>query len=233
MCYDNEEWCKIWNRIDLRFQNWHEEFNKFWPEHSEISKLYTLMGWFWPKYIMFQLKRYRGIMFDCTQDWYKVWRKTGSCFQKLTWGIWQIFTRALESLQNGTLMVSFCLKLKMYELKIYRGVMCHDNEEWCKNWRGIDLSVQNWLEEFDKFWPKHSKISKICTLMGFFWPKYVMLELKKSIGELCSMALNIDETLERKLACAFKNDMRNLTNFHQCTFESLKIGTSMRSFYPK
>ena len=69
--------------------------------------------------------------------------------------------------------------------------------------------------------------------MGFFWPKYVMLELKKSIGESCLMALNIDETLERKLACAFKNDMRNLANFHQCTFESLKIGSLMRSFYPK
>ena len=114
-----------------------------------------------------------------------------------------------------------------------RESMYHDNKEWCKNWRGIYLSVQNWLEEFDKFWSKHSKFSKICTLMGFFWPKYVMLELKKSIGELCLMALNIDGTLERKLACAFKNDMKNLTNFHQCTFESLKIGTLMRSFYPK
>ena len=168
MRYDNEEWCKIWNRIDLPFQNWHEEFNKFWFEHSKISKICTLMGWFWPKYIMFQLKKYRGVMFDCTQDWYKVWRKTGLCFQKLTWGIWQIFTRALESLQIGTLMASFCLKLKMYELKIHKLVMCHGNEECCKNWRGIGSSVQNWHEEFDIFWPKHSKISKICTLIGCF-----------------------------------------------------------------
>ena len=38
-----------------------------------------------------------------------------------------------ESLQIGTLMASFCLKLKMHELKIYWGVMCHDNEERCKN----------------------------------------------------------------------------------------------------
>ena len=76
---------------------------------------------------MFELKKYRGVMFDCTQDWYKVWRKTGLCFQKLTWGI---FTTALESLQIRTLMASFCLKLKMYELKIYRGVICYDIEEW-------------------------------------------------------------------------------------------------------
>ena len=89
-------------------------------------------------------------------------------------------TRA--SLKMGTLMGFFCPKLKIFELKIYRGVMCHDNEEWCKNWRGIDLSVQNWHEEFDEFWPEHSKISKICTLMGFFWTKYIMFDLKKYRG---------------------------------------------------
>ena len=26
-------------------------------------------------------------------------------------------------------MASFCPELKMYELKIYRGVMCHDNDK--------------------------------------------------------------------------------------------------------
>ena len=47
------------------------------------------------------------------------------------------------------------------------------------------------------------------------------------------MTLNIDATFEGKLTCAFKNDMRNLANFHQSMFESLKIGTLMGSFYPK
>ena len=94
---------------------------------------------FAPKYIMFELKKNRGVMFDSTQDWYKVWRKTGLCFQKLTWETWQIFTRALKSLQIETLMASFCLKLKIYELKTYRGVMCHGNEEWFKIWNRIDF----------------------------------------------------------------------------------------------
>ena len=69
----------------------------------------------------------------------------------------------------------------MYQLKIYRGDLCQDIEEWCKIWRGTDLSVQNWGEEFDEFWPEHSKISKICTLMGFFITMY-MFELKKVQG---------------------------------------------------
>ena len=89
----------------------------------------------------------------------------------MTWGIWQIFTTALGSLKIRTLIGFFCPKLKMHELKIYRGVMCHDNEEWYKNYRGTDLSVQNWHEESDEFWPEHSKISKICTLMGCLWHK--------------------------------------------------------------
>ena len=47
------------------------------------------------------------------------------------------------------------------------------------------------------------------------------------------MALNIDATFEGKLTCAFKNNMRNLANFHQSMFGSLKIGTLMGFFYPK
>ena len=60
-----------------------------------------------------------------------------------------------------------------------------------------------------------------------------MFELKKSIGKLFLMPLNIDATFQGKLSCAFKNDMRNLANFHQSTFESLKIVTLMASFYAK
>ena len=47
------------------------------------------------------------------------------------------------------------------------------------------------------------------------------------------MALKIDATFEGKLTSTFKNDMRNLANFHQTMFESLKIGILMGSFYPK
>ena len=47
------------------------------------------------------------------------------------------------------------------------------------------------------------------------------------------MALNIDATFEGKLTCAFKNDMRNLANFHQSMFGSLKIGSLIGTFYPK
>ena len=45
----------------------------------------------------------------------------------------------------------------MYELKICRWVLCHDNEEWCKIRGRIDLSFENWHEEFDEFDPSTRK----------------------------------------------------------------------------
>ena len=47
------------------------------------------------------------------------------------------------------------------------------------------------------------------------------------------MALKIDAKYEEKLTCGLENDMKNLINFYQSTFESLIIGTFIRSFYPK
>ena len=82
MCHDNEKSCKIGRGIDLSFQNWHEEFDEFWPEHSKVSKICTLMGSFWSKYLIFGLKRYRGVTLDGTEDWCKIWRKTDLCFEK-------------------------------------------------------------------------------------------------------------------------------------------------------
>ena len=48
----------------------------------KILKICTIMGSFWAKYIMFGLKKYRGVMVDGFADWYKIWRKNDLCFQK-------------------------------------------------------------------------------------------------------------------------------------------------------
>ena len=63
---------KFEKELTYQFKNWHTEFNKFSPKHSKISQICTLMGYFWPKYIIIELRNYRGNMFDGTQDWYKV-----------------------------------------------------------------------------------------------------------------------------------------------------------------
>ena len=82
MCHDDEEWCKIWRGNDLSFRNWHEEFDEIWPEHLKVSKSFTLMSSFWAKYILFKLKKYRGVIFHYTEEWCKIWLKTDLWFEK-------------------------------------------------------------------------------------------------------------------------------------------------------
>ena len=42
----------------------------------------VLMGSLWPKYLMFQLKKYGGVIFHNTDEWCKIWRKTDLWFEK-------------------------------------------------------------------------------------------------------------------------------------------------------
>ena len=100
--------------------------------------------------------------------------------------------------------------------------MCHNNEEWHKKWRGIDLSVQKWHGEFNRFWPKHSKISKNLHFNGLLLTKVYSVWAKKEYRGVTFMTLNTGTKLEGKMACAFKNDIRNWANFHQSKFGKSK-----------
>ena len=71
---------------------------------------------------------------------------------KMTWGIWWILMRVVESLEICTLMCSFCRKYIMFEPKKYREVVCNNTEEWCKIWGRTDLCFVKWHEEFGEFW---------------------------------------------------------------------------------
>ena len=53
-----------------------------WSEHSKVSKMSILMGSFWAKYILFELKKYRGVIFHDTEESCNICRKTGSWFGK-------------------------------------------------------------------------------------------------------------------------------------------------------
>ena len=108
--------------------------------------------------------------------------------------------------------------------------MCLDNEEWCKNWRGFDLLFQNWHEELDEFWLEHLKVSKVLSLIVYFWPKYIMFELK-STEELSFTGLKSDRKFEGELTWGLGNDMRNVANIHQIEHsKSSKLGLWWDSF---
>ena len=110
-------------------------------------------------------------------------------------------------------MGSFWRKYMMLKLKKYRRVMFHDTEEWCKIWREIDLSFQNW---HNKFLQKLTRALE--RLKNFYFTDFNGLLLNKVHNvwvkenthrkELYLMALKIDVKFEGKLTCAFQNDMR-------------------------
>ena len=141
---------------------------------------------------------------------------------KMTWGILQIFSRALKI---GILMGSFNANLKKYELKIHREGICYGNEKLRKIWRGTDLSFQGWHEEFDEFFPEHLKVSKMFILMDSFWANYKLYIVwtKKSTEELSFMKLERDAKFAEESTCHFKIRIRNLTSFDLCTRKSQKF----------
>ena len=171
MCHNHERWCKIWRGIELSFQNWHEEFDEFLPEHWKVSKIFILICSFWAKYVLFELKKYRGVIFDETQEGYKIWR-------------------------------------------------------------GIDLSFQNLHKEFDKFWSERSKVSNIFTLIGSFWAKYILSELKNAEEYLSWHWRRVMQNLKKNWLVVWKMTWGILQIFTRA-LESVKIGTLMGSFCPK
>ena len=75
--------CKVNNMLGsniikflMSFQNWHKKFDDVWPKHLIVSKICPLMSSFSPKYIMFERKKYRGVIFHETSEWCKIWQKT-------------------------------------------------------------------------------------------------------------------------------------------------------------
>ena len=90
----------------------------------------------------------------------------------------------------------------MYELWIYSGVMCHDNEEWYKNWRGTDLSFQNW-RELNKIWPEHSKsiffFNWLLVIEVYFvWATKVQRSYFHDTEELCKFWRKTDQCFDKR-----------------------------------
>ena len=135
----------------MSLQNWQKEFDKFWPEHSKVSEIFT----FWAKYILFELKRYRPVTVDETKEGYKILRGIDLSFQNWHKEFDKFWPEHSKVSKIFTLIGSFWAKYILFELKKYRGVIFNETEEGYKILRGIDLSFQNWHKEFDKFWPEH------------------------------------------------------------------------------
>ena len=82
------------------------------------------------------------------------------------------------------------------------------------HWKAIQTWKKNWLFVWKMTWGiswilmRAVESLKISTLMGYFCRKYVMFELKIYRG-----------VVSRKMTDGFKNDTRNLVNFHTSSWK--------------
>ena len=118
-----------------------------------------------------------------------------------------------EHFKVSKLMASFCLKFKMYELKIYRGVMCHDNEQWGKIWRGSDLSVEEFTWGIWQILTRALENLKHLHFNRLLLTKVNNVWAKKIIEELFFRELNIDAKFEGQMTCVMT--MKNDTKFEE------------------
>ena len=72
-----------------------------------------------------------------TENWCKIWRKTGFLFQNW-WEIGEFWSEHSKVTNIYTLICPFREKYVMFEKKC-RGVIFHDTREWCKIWKKADL----------------------------------------------------------------------------------------------
>ena len=106
-----------------RYKTIHEKFDEFLPEHLKVSKICALMGSFWTKYIMFELKKYRGVMFHDNEKWSKIWRKTDFWFGKWRKEFGKVLPEHSEVSKLRLLWDSFIQSRKCISLK-FTGELC-------------------------------------------------------------------------------------------------------------
>ena len=136
---------EIWSFVSKMTRIW-------WnlSEDLQVSKTCTFICSYWAKYLKFEIKKYRGVIFHDTEGWCKIWGKTDLWFGK-----WHEKSGKFspEHLKVSKLGFWFDPLIQSRKIMSFKSIeeLCHDNEEWCRIWRGIDLSFQNWHEEFDKY----------------------------------------------------------------------------------
>ena len=155
-----KNWYEVWK--------WHEEFDKFSPEHSKVSKL----GLWWDPSA--QSRKCMSLKF--TEELCIVTMKNDTkiegeltCHFKIDMRNLMNFDLSTQMSKKIVFMGSLWPKYIMFALKKYRGVIFHDTEEWKKNWRKTDFWFEKWREKFGKFSPEHLKVPKL----GLWWNPFV------------------------------------------------------------
>ena len=116
----------------------------------------------------------------------------------MTWGIWQILTRTLESVETGTFMGYVCPKQKMHKLKIYIYMLTLNNDEKFEEELTCRLKIR--MENVTNCDPSTGKSQTFALSWDAFdWPKYIVFKLKKIQRSYAWLQWRLMQNLEEKL----------------------------------
>ena len=106
---------------------------------TQKSENFTSMGYFCPKYIRFELKKYRGVIFHNTDQWCKIWKNPNLVVSKMTWGIKWAFIRAPK--KNCKLYIDGLFLSKAYTVSGWK--FQWNYVSW--HWKVLQSLNENWL----------------------------------------------------------------------------------------
>ena len=121
--------------------------------------------------------------------------------------IWWNFAGALRSLKFSTLVGSFCKNHTKFQLKMYRRLITHDIEEWCKAKKKKKMTCGFKLS------PNHPRVQQFY-FDGLFLSKVYEVWAKKIQRSYLSWHWTVMQNWNKPWPCSFKNGMRNWVNLH-------------------
>ena len=202
-----------------------------WQIFCRALKIGILMGFFNPKLKRYELKIQRNHL-----SW--LWRTTQNLkrkwlvISKLTWGIWQILTWALESLKSSILMCSFWVKYILFELKkVQRSYL-----SW--NWRGMQNLERNRLVISKLAWGIWQILTwALKSLKTFHFNSLLLSKIyitwtKKEERSYFAWHWRVMQNLKKNWFIAWKMTW-GIWQIFTKALESVKTGTLMGSFCPK
>ena len=169
---------KNWLQISKIIGIWITSDKQWKVQKVEIQWAIFIWKLHCAKYLMFDLKKYRGVIFHDTEGWCKIWRKTDLWFGK--WheeygkfspehlkvsklGFW--WDPLIQCWKSMSLKFTeeLCVMTMRNDAKFEEELTCH-----------FKVDIRN-LTNFD---PSTWKTQKSFILMCSFWAKYILLELK-------------------------------------------------------
>ena len=142
---------KFEGELTCHFKIEHGEFDKFWPEHLKVSKIFILICSFWAKYILFELKKYRGVIFHDTVEWCKIWRKTDLRFEKWHEEFGKFSSEHLKVSRLGLWWDSFIQSRKCMSLKFAEELCVMTMKNDAKFWEELTCHFKTDMRNLTNF----------------------------------------------------------------------------------